>query len=132
MKEALVAIGLVFVLGGACAAIWSASVVAVMDRADEERSTYIDPWYSDPWEEDSPFDQMRTLYSVVLAGALAVLVIGTGLIVYGLREAEPETVAPMTNPDSVPGSKSFCQYCGGFVDAASVRCPSCGRLLAEA
>ena len=130
LKEVLVAIGLVFVLGGACAAIWSASVVVAMDRA-EEQSTYFDPWYGDPWEDDSPLDRMRTVYSAVLVCAIVVLIAGIGLTMYGLRETERETDAAMSAPHTVPGSKNFCQYCGGFVDTAAVRCPSCGRNLAE-
>ena len=129
-KEVLVAVGLVFVLGGACAAIWSASLVVAIDRA-EEQSAYFDPWYDYPWEEDSPIDRMRTVYSVVLVGAIAVLLAGIGLTVYGLRETKLEADASVITPVTVPGSKNFCQHCGGFVDAAAVRCPSCGRLLAE-
>jgi hypothetical protein len=133
LKEAFVAVGIALILTSAGVILWSLVGLRSVDRAEDIE----EQWRTDIgwWGEtgiDSSFDRVRGFYSVVLAGGLAVLVGGAALALHGWRSVREESPSfEIVMPQTSSGAKNYCAYCGGFVSPATVRCPTCGRMLSD-
>lgn len=123
MKEAIVALGIVFVLGGAMAALYSAYVLKTVDRAE---TVFLEHQF----DFNDPLESIRSIYTATLVAGIVALLVGAGMAIYGWRSNNVSLDTDIGGISADLESWRFCQHCGAHVDAVAVRCPSCGRLAA--
>ncbi len=128
MKEAIVAVGIVFVLGGAMVTLFGAYGLKTVDRAEEvaqEHQFDFNLW------GDSTLESMRSYYTAMLVAGVVALLVGAGMAIYGWRSIHAAPAADMGDISADSESWHFCEHCGSYVDHTAVRCPSCGRILPD-
>jgi len=131
LREALIVVGIVMMLGAGMAILWSSIELRNLERAQDVLDEWGEwEWYPYSGFVDAETERLHDYYSAVRIVGVIGLIAGAIIALYGFlflkEEPKPSSMAPST-PQMATGATNYCEYCGQQISPGAVWCPGCGR-----